>query len=67
VRDQLYAPPPFFKAGSVFQSPPSNVGVRLQFTVYDFQFFWREFSLPRDCAGLFSKDRVMGRGATCGA
>jgi hypothetical protein len=38
VRDWLFAPPPFSRVGSTFHAP--QVGVRLQFAVYGFQFFW---------------------------
>jgi hypothetical protein len=37
---------------------PSNVGFRLQFTVYGFSSAGGGFSLPRGCAGLFSEGGV---------
>jgi hypothetical protein len=35
-------------------TPTSDVSIRLQITIYGFQFCWEGFSLPRGCAGLFS-------------
>jgi hypothetical protein len=49
VREPLFAPPSFSRVGSAIS--PANVGVRLQFAVYGFQFC----CLPRGCAGLFSR------------
>jgi hypothetical protein len=58
------ASPLFSSASSAFYPIPT-VHVRLQFAVYVFQFCWREFNLPKDCAGLcFHR---LGGVVACGA
>jgi hypothetical protein len=67
LRFQLFTPSLFPWAGSAFHPTPA-VGVRLQFTIYAFQFCLEggEFSLPRGCAGLCYRVWELGRGVICG-
>jgi hypothetical protein len=60
VRDQLFASPLFSRAASVFHHPLPNGSVRLQFTVYGFQFCWGWGVSVRQGAALDYFSRVEG-------